>query len=113
MSKTILIVDDTAAMHQLVGMKKAGYRIIEACDGEDALSQLNGQIIHLIISDFNMDGINLNREVKGCSYYEFTSNRMLTTESRDSKKQKGLAVGAKALMETVADGATVGELMLP
>ena len=64
MAKTILIVDDSLSMRQLVKMtlSGAGHTVIEAVDGRDALSKLNGQKINLIISDVNMpnlDGIGL------------------------------------------------------
>ncbi|MGB0468287.1 MAG: response regulator [Pontibacterium sp.] len=101
MSKTILIVDDSASIRQVVSMslKSAGYEVIEARDGKDALSKLNGQKIHLIVSDVNMpnlDGIGLVKQVKAHPQYKFTPIMMLTTESQESKKQEGRAAGAKA-----------------
>lgn len=101
MAKTIMIVDDSASLRQVVAiaLKGAGYDVIEACDGKDALSKMTGQKIHLIISDVNMpnmDGITLVKEVKANANYKFTPIIMLTTESQDSKKQEGQAAGAKA-----------------
>ena len=69
MAKTILIVDDSSSMRQLVKMTLggAGHQVIEAVDGRDALTKLNGQKINLIISDVNMpnlDGIGLVKEIK-------------------------------------------------
>jgi len=100
-AKTIMIVDDSASLRQVVAiaLKGAGYDVIEACDGKDALSKMTGQKIHLIISDVNMpnmDGITLVKEVKANASYKFTPIIMLTTESQDSKKQEGQAAGAKA-----------------
>lgn len=59
MSKTILIVDDSSSMRQLVKMTLggAGHQVIEAVDGRDALTKLNGQKINLIISDVNMPNL--------------------------------------------------------
>ncbi len=62
MSKTILVVDDSASMRQMIGLtlKGAGYSVIEATDGKDALGKLDGRKINLIVSDVNMpnmDGI--------------------------------------------------------
>ena len=101
MAKTILVVDDSASLRQVVGiaLKGAGYDVIEACDGKDALTKLNGQKIHLIISDVNMpnmDGITFVTEAKKLPAYKFTPIIMLTTESGESKKSAGQAAGAKA-----------------
>ncbi|MFZ0257168.1 MAG: response regulator [Gammaproteobacteria bacterium] len=101
MSKTILVVDDSASIRLVVAMslKNMGYQVVEACDGEDALAKLNGQKIHLIVSDVNMpklDGIGLIKQVKQHPDYKFTPIMMLTTESQESKKQEGKAAGAKA-----------------
>lgn len=103
MAKTILIVDDSASMRQLVriSLTSAGHQVIEACDGRDALAKLTGQKINLIISDVNMpnlDGIGLVKAVKARSEYRFTPIMMLTTESEQAKKAEGQAAGAKAWM---------------
>ena len=101
MAKTIMVVDDSASLRQVVSiaLKGAGYDVIEGCDGKDALSKLQGQKIHLIISDVNMpnmDGISFVKAVKQLPTYRFTPIIMLTTESQDAKKREGQAAGAKA-----------------
>jgi len=101
MSKTVLIVDDSASLRQVVSLslKGAGYQVIEACDGRDALGKLGGQKVHLIISDVNMpnmDGIAFVREVKKNPSYKFTPVIMLTTEAGEDKKLAGQAAGARA-----------------
>ncbi|WP_445400905.1 response regulator [Zobellella sp. An-6] len=101
MAKTIMIVDDSASLRQVVSiaLKGAGYDTIEACDGRDALAKLNGGKVHLIISDVNMpnmDGISFLKEVKRHPGYKFTPVIMLTTESQAEKKAEGQAAGAKA-----------------
>ena len=101
MAKTIMIVDDSASMRQVVGiaLKGAGYAVIEGRDGKDALTKLAGQKIHLIISDVNMpnmDGISFVKAVKQIPAYKFTPIIMLTTESDVSKMQEGKAAGARA-----------------
>jgi two-component system chemotaxis response regulator CheY len=80
-------------------LRGAGYEVIEARDGKDALSQLKWQKVHLIVSDVNMpnmDGITLVKEVKKLPNYRFTPICMLTTEAEQSKMQEGKAAGAKA-----------------
>lgn len=101
MSKTILIVDDSASIRQVVGMtlKGAGFDVLEAVDGRDALNKLTGQKIHLVISDVNMpnmDGITFVTELKKLATYKFTPVIMLTTEGSDDKKAAGRDAGAKA-----------------
>jgi two-component system chemotaxis response regulator CheY len=101
MAKTIMIVDDSASMRQVVGitLKGAGYDLLEGVDGIDALAKLKGQKVHLIISDINMpnmDGISFVKAVKLLPSYKFTPIIMLTTESDESKKILGQAAGAKA-----------------
>ncbi len=101
MAKTILLVDDSASVRTVAGiaLREAGYEVIEAKDGSDALSKLGGPRIHLIISDVNMpvmDGIAFLKEVKRHPTCKFTPVIMLTTEAGDDKKQEGRAAGAKA-----------------
>ena len=103
MAKTILIVDDSASLRQIVGiaLRGAGYDVIEGDDGQTGLKKLTGQRVHLIISDVNMprmDGISFVKAVKQLPDYKFTPIVMLTTESEESKKREGQAAGAKAWM---------------
>jgi len=101
MAKSIMVVDDSASIRQVVGiaLKSAGYDVIDACDGKDALSKLNGQKVNLIISDVNMpnmDGLSFIREVKQLPNYKFTPIIMLTTEAGRDKMEEGRSAGAKA-----------------
>lgn len=103
MAKTIMVVDDSISIRQIVGiaLKQAGYDVIEGCDGNDALAKLTGQKVNLIISDVNMpnmDGIAFVRELKTRPAYKFTPVLMLTTESQEEKKEQGKAAGARAWM---------------
>lgn len=101
MARTILIVDDSAGMRQIVSftLKNAGYEVIEGVDGADALTKLASQKVHLIICDVNMpvmDGISFVKKIKKSADYKFTPIIMLTTVSQERKKQEGQAAGAKA-----------------
>ena len=101
MGKTIMVIDDSASIRQVVSltMKKAGYDVIEACDGKDALAKLSGQKVNLVVCDVNMpnmDGITFVKEVKKLANYKFTPIIMLTTESQEGKKAEGQEAGAKA-----------------
>ncbi len=99
MDKTILTADDSASVRQMVAftLKGAGYQVIEASDGEDALSKLDGSPVHMVITDLNMpklDGIGLIKRVRSSTKYRFIPIIMLTTESQASKKQEGRKAGA-------------------
>lgn len=101
MAKKVMIVDDSSSIRQVVGiaLKGAGYDVLEACDGKDALAKLNGDKIHLIISDVNMpnmDGISFVKALKQLPRYKFTPVIMLTTEAGQGKMAEGKAAGAKA-----------------
>ena len=103
MSKTILIVDDSPSLRQTVSitLKKEGYQVIESGDGKEALGQLDGKKINLIISDVNMpnmDGITMVKEIKKLPNYKFTPIIMLTTESGSNKMQEGKEAGVRAWM---------------
>ncbi|MDH5446342.1 MAG: response regulator [Gammaproteobacteria bacterium] len=96
---TILAVDDSASMRQMVTftLKGAGHDVVEACDGKEALDKAKGQQFDLVISDVNMpvmDGITLIKELRALSEYKFTPLLMLTTESGDDKKAQGKTAGA-------------------
>ncbi len=98
MSKTILAVDDSASVRQLVGftLRNAGYEVVEAVDGRDALSRLQGPV-HLIVTDLNMpnlDGIGLVRGVRAHPAYKYVPVVILTTESQETRKQAARAAGA-------------------
>lgn len=101
MAKTILFVDDSASVRQVMTttLKREGYDVITAEDGKDALSKLDGKKIHLIISDVNMpnmDGLTFVKQAKQLPAYKFTPIIMLTTETAASKMTEGKAAGVKA-----------------
>ncbi len=100
MSRQILIVDDSASIRQMVSftLKGAGYDVIEAVDGKDALEKLSeAPGVCMIVTDLsmpNLDGIGLIRAVRGGNSHKFIPIVMLTTESLETKKQEGKAAGA-------------------
>lgn len=99
MAKTILLVDDSASVRKVAGiaLTSAGYAVLEACNGQEALGKLNGEKIHLIISDVNMpvmDGIAMVRALRATDGYQGVPILMLTTESHTEKKMEGKAAGA-------------------
>ena len=101
MTKKILVIDDSASLRQVVSiaLSGAGYEVICAEDGQEALAKLDGGKFHLAICDVNMpvmDGITFVKEAKKLPDYRFMPIIMLTTESRESRKREGQMAGAKA-----------------
>ncbi len=96
---SILAVDDSASMRQMVSftLKGAGYDVIEAVDGVDALNKAKTKTVDLVVTDVNMpnkDGITLIKDLRALPAYKFTPMLMLTTEAGGDKKQQGKAAGA-------------------
>ncbi len=99
MARTALIVDDSATIRQMLAftLREAGFDVTEASDGQDALAQLGGARVDLVITDLNMprmDGIALIRELRSRPASRQTPVLMLTTESQEAKRQEGRAAGA-------------------
>jgi two-component system chemotaxis response regulator CheY len=99
MSKVIMTVDDSASVRQMVSftLRDAGYEVVEAVDGKDALSKVDAQALNMVITDLNMpnlDGISLIRALRALPSCKFIPIVMLTTESQVEKKQEGKAAGA-------------------
>lgn len=97
--KKILAVDDSASMRQMVSftLKKAGFDVTEAKDGQEALEIAKSSQFDVVISDVNMpvmDGITLVKNLRGLPQFKFTPILMLTTESGTDKKTEGKAAGA-------------------
>ena len=95
----ILAVDDSASMRQMVSftLQGAGYEVVEASDGQDALNKAKQNQVDLVLSDVNMpvmDGISLIKQLRTLPSYKFTPILMLTTESAADKKSEGKAAGA-------------------
>ena len=99
--KRIMVIDDSVSLREVVGisLRDAGYEVIEACDGKDALHKLDEHKVQLMICDVNMpvmDGISFVKQVKQRPRDRFVPIIMLTTESRESRKVEGQLAGAKA-----------------
>ena len=100
MGKTALIVDDSPTMRQMVAftLTNAGFTVIEAQDGKDAVNKVaGGGKMDVVVTDLNMpemDGIALIKELRKLSAFRFTPILMLTTEAAAEKKQAGKEAGA-------------------
>jgi len=99
MGKSIISVDDSSTMRRMVSftLKSAGYDVLEAGDGAEALTLLKTRSVDLVISDINMpklNGIELTRQLRSQPGYTRTPIILLTTESDPAKKAEGRAAGA-------------------
>jgi two-component system chemotaxis response regulator CheY len=99
MAKTILAVDDSGSLRQMVAfsLKAAGYDVVQAVDGQDGLNKAKEKTVDLVLTDQNMpimDGLTLITNLRTLSSYQKVPILMLTTESSDEMKAKGRAAGA-------------------
>jgi len=99
MSKKILAVDDSRSLRQMVcfTLRGAGYEVVEAENGADALEKARTETFNLVLTDQNMpnmDGLALVRSLRALPNYRTSPILMLTTESSEEMKQQGRAAGA-------------------
>lgn len=97
--KKILVVDDSRTTRQVLNfsLTDAGYEVVEAADGHDALSILERDAFDLVISDLKMprlDGLDLTRRIRSNPDTRKLPVIILTTESAEEKKQEGKQAGA-------------------
>lgn len=99
MEKTIVIVDDSESIREVVGftLTNAGHKVLSAVDGQDALRHFNGDKVDLVVTDLHMpvmDGISLIKEIRNKDDYKFVPILFLTTESQQAKKMEAKEAGA-------------------
>jgi two-component system chemotaxis response regulator CheY len=100
MTSTILVVDDSASIRQMVAytFQAEGYTVVEAEDGVEGLAKAHAHGgIDLVLSDQNMpnmDGLTFVNALRDHPKYASTPILMLTTESNESMKMQGRAAGA-------------------
>lgn len=99
MAKTVLAVDDSRSVRQMVALtlKGAGYDVVEAADGKEGLDKAKAQSINLVLTDQNMpnmDGLTLVKSLRALPQYKVTPILILTTESGDNMKAQGKSAGA-------------------
>jgi two-component system chemotaxis response regulator CheY len=104
MTKTILIVDDFESSRNILGktLESAGYNVLHGNDGESALKILDKLPVDLVITDLNMpgmDGISLIKNIRLREDYQFTPVLLLTTNSKNDKKELAKEAGATGWIE--------------
>ncbi|KAF0205742.1 MAG: two-component system chemotaxis family response regulator [Gallionellaceae bacterium] len=116
MAKTILSVDDSSSIRQMVAftLKSAGYEIIEAVDGQEGLDKAKMKTVDMVLTDQNMprmDGLTLIKNLRGMPAYKSVPILMLTTESSDAMKAQGKAAGATGWIVKPFDPAKLLEVV--
>ncbi|MEK6759524.1 MAG: hybrid sensor histidine kinase/response regulator [Deltaproteobacteria bacterium] len=99
--KTVLLVEDsittrTQEKRILVG---AGYEVVMAVDGLDAISLISTQRFDAVVSDImmpNMDGLALTARLRQDARYKDIPIVLVTTLASDEDKKRGLEAGANA-----------------
>jgi two-component system, chemotaxis family, chemotaxis protein CheY len=113
---SILVVDDSASMRQMVSftLKNAGFDVVDAVDGVDAWEKSSRRQFDVVLTDQNMprlDGIGLTRQLRASPKFSSTPILILTTESSDQMKQAGRAAGATGWMVKPFDPAKLIEVI--
>ena len=112
----ILTVDDSPSMRKMVSftLVGAGYQVVEAVDGIDAIEKSETQSFDLVLTDQNMprlDGLGLTRKLREHAQYKSVPILMLTTESSDMMKQAGRTAGATGWLVKPFDPARLIEVI--
>ncbi|HVJ54439.1 MAG TPA: response regulator [Aliidongia sp.] len=99
MTKTVLSVDDSASVRQMVKLtlSGAGYQVVEAGNGAEGLAKAKSTAVDMIVTDLNMpvmDGISMIREVRKLPNCKGVPIILLTTESDSEKKAEARGAGA-------------------
>ncbi len=112
--QSILAVDDSASMRQMMSftLRNAGYEVVDAIDGMDALEKTGPRRFDLVLADEDMprlDGIGLTAKLRANANFRATPILILTTESSDRMKQAGLGAGATGWLVKPLDPAKLLE----
>ncbi|MBB6253375.1 response regulator [Nitrospirillum iridis] len=99
MAKTVLSVDDSPSVRQMVKLTLAGagYNVLQAGDGAEGLAKAKDTAVDLVVTDLNMpvmDGLDLIRALRQLPDYRGVPILFLTTESDTGLKQAAKAAGA-------------------
>lgn len=102
----ILVVEDSEKLRHLISMrlKTAGYNVLEAANGAEALETLEEKAIHLIVADImmpEMDGYELTRELREAG--DYTPILMMTARETLADKRQGFESGVDDYMVKPVD----------
>ena len=99
MTKTVLSVDDSASVLQMVKLTLTGggYQVMQASNGAEGLAKARAGGIDMVLTDLNMpvmNGITMIRELRKLPQCTGVPIIFLTTESAPALKQEAKAAGA-------------------
>ena len=111
---SVLAVDDSAAMRQMLAslLRTAGYEVVEAVDGADALEKARSRRVDLVLTDQNMprmDGLALTRALRAEGQSQ--PILLLTTEEGEDLRQAARAAGATGWLAKPFDPARLLEVL--
>lgn len=101
MSKRIMVVDDSELIRQILGvtLRDAGFEVVEADNGVDALLQMERESVDLLITDLHMprlDGVGLIANVRRKAGWRYLPIVMLTSETEEHFRTSAERAGASA-----------------
>jgi len=105
MLKKVLVVDDSALIHQMYKMVLMRYKcaIVDALDGQDGLDKLaKNTDISLVLLDINMpvmNGLDFIKKVKEAGTYNHIPIIIVSTEGKEEDTMKALSLGAKGYVK--------------
>ena len=113
---SVLAVDDSTSLRQMLAhtLRTAGYEVVEAVDGVDALAKFSSRPVDVVITDQNMprmDGLELTRALRSQARWREVPVLILTTETDDAVKQAGRAAGATGWLLQPFDPARLIEVL--
>ena len=105
MLKKVLVVDDSALIHQMYKMVLMRYKcqIVDALNGQDGLDTLaKNPDADLILLDINMpvmNGLDFIKKVKALGSFDHIPIVLVSTEGKEEDTMRGLALGAKGYVK--------------
>jgi two-component system, chemotaxis family, chemotaxis protein CheY len=105
MLKKVLVIDDSALIHQMYKMVLMRYRceVINALNGQEGLEKLEqNPDVDMMLVDINMprmNGLEFMQHVKALGIYDRIPIVIVSTEGKDEDTRRGLALGAKGYVK--------------
>ena len=98
-SGRLLVVDDALTVRELQRtiLERAGFDVTVACDGVDALEQLDHESFDLVLTDAEMprmDGFTLIEQIRAHPSFAHMAVLMLTSLASDTDRRRGMEAGA-------------------